>query len=362
LDHDPDFERVRRAFLCQGEGDRVPLVELGIDKEIKERFLGHAVDTLEQDIEFWARAGYDYIILSAGIRSMMGPDHEQVGIRGVKEDISSQYSVNGAGPSSRAWAREGKGLIASRHDFDSFEWPETGDFDWSSFENAHKSLPPGMKAIAAIGYVFLPTWQLMGLETFCLALHDDEELVARVFARVVEIQRESFLRAIEYDCVGAVWMPDDFAYAEGLFINPKYFRKYVFPFYKEAGRICKERGLPYILHSDGVLDEIMGDIIDCGFNAIQPIEPKAMDIRQLKRDLAGRVCLIGNLDLGGVLTMGTPEEVRECTKDLIRDLAPGGGYCVGSSNSVTEYVPMANFNAMREAVFEFGVYPINISA
>jgi hypothetical protein len=42
----------------------------------------------------------------------------------------------------------------------------------------------------------------------------------------------------------------------------------------------------------------------------------------------------------------------------IRTLAPGGGYCVGSSSSVTAYVPRENFNAMREAAFRYGRYPL----
>jgi hypothetical protein len=33
---------------------------------------------------------------------------------------------------------------------------------------------------------------------------------------------------------------------------------------------------------------------------------------------------------------------------------------VGSSNSVTHYVPLANFNAMREATFDYGAYPIHL--
>ena len=72
------------------------------------------------------------------------------------------------------------------------------------------------------------------------------------------------------------------------------------------------------------------------------------------------VKLIGNLDLGYTLTRGTPEEVIEETKGLIRDVAPGGGYCVGSSNTVPYYVPAANYTAMVEATLEFGGYPIRI--
>jgi hypothetical protein len=31
---------------------------------------------------------------------------------------------------------------------------------------------------------------------------------------------------------------------------------------------------------------------------------------------------------------------------------------VASANSIPEYVPLANFNAMREATVEYGKYPI----
>ena len=56
----------------------------------------------------------------------------------------------------------------------------------------------------------------------------------------------------------------------------------------------------------------------------------------------------------------TPAEVRAEVRQRIRDLAPGGGYAVGSSNSVPEYVPLANFNAMREATLQYGRYPIAV--
>jgi uroporphyrinogen decarboxylase len=83
-----------------------------------------------------------------------------------------------------------------------------------------------------------------------------------------------------------------------------------------------------------------------------------MDITTVKRQYGDRISIIGNIDLGYTLTRGTPQEVRQEVRQRIRDLAPGGGYAVASSNSVPEYVPLANFNAMRQATFEFGQYPI----
>jgi uroporphyrinogen decarboxylase len=47
-------------------------------------------------------------------------------------------------------------------------------------------------------------------------------------------------------------------------------------------------------------------------------------------------------------------------KEKIRVGAVGGGYCVGSANSVTAYVPLANYQAMREAAFRYGAYPLAV--
>jgi uroporphyrinogen decarboxylase len=104
----------------------------------------------------------------------------------------------------------------------------------------------------------------------------------------------------------------------------------------------------------------MGDIIEAGFNAFNPIEPVAMDIRALKEQVGDRLSLIGNVDLSYTLTRGTPEEVRAEVRGLIRDVAPGGGYALASANSVPEYVPWENFVAMHAAWLDYGRYPINL--
>jgi len=83
-----------------------------------------------------------------------------------------------------------------------------------------------------------------------------------------------------------------------------------------------------------------------------------MDIGYTKKTWGHKLCLIGNIDLGYTLTRGTPQEVEEEVKQRLREVAPGGGYCLGSSNSVTDFVPLQNYNAMREAVLRYGAYPI----
>ena len=363
----PNFSRVRTALLLQGEPDRVPLAEGGIDIEVKTAFLGRPVAGLKDEVEFWVNAGYDFVPLPCGVRLMFSMGFSSDTKRQLGERVSStvhfqrsRYGLYGDGMKERAWAEEHKGVITSRAEFERFEWPEPDDFDYSPFEQIGALLPPGMKVIAYQGWIFTPVWIMMGFEAFSFALREDPRLVEAMFERVGDLQYRIFRKLIEYDCVAASWMPDDIAYSTGLMVNPAVFRKNLFPWFKRMAEDCARRDKPIIYHSDGDLTDVLPDIVGCGFNALHPIEPKAMDIRKLKREYGTRLCLMGNLDLGYTLTRGTPAEVEEEVKGLLRDIAPGGGYCAGSANSVTEYVPMANFNAMRETVLKYGRYPIRV--
>jgi uroporphyrinogen decarboxylase len=163
---------------------------------------------------------------------------------------------------------------------------------------------------------------------------------------------------LRYDCVGALWHADDIAFKTQLLVSPRILRNHVFPWYTEMNRMAHAKAVPVVYHSDGALQEVVEDIVGCGFDGLNPIEPPAMDINAVKQLYGKRISIIGNIDLGYTLTRGTPDEVRAEVRQRIRDLAPGGGYAVSSSNSVPEYVPLANFNAMREATFAYGRYPI----
>jgi 5-methyltetrahydrofolate--homocysteine methyltransferase len=151
---------------------------------------------------------------------------------------------------------------------------------------------------------------------------------------------------------------DDIAHNNGLMIHPRYLRKYIFPFYKKLGDVCREKGLGYIFHSDGDCTEVMNDIIDCGYHGFNPIQPNAMDIEDVKKRWGKKLCLIGNINLDSTMTTGTPEDVTAEVYERIRTLAPGGGYMVASSNSIPDYVPLENMKAMFKAALDYGKYPI----
>ena len=346
----PNFERYRIALNCE-EPDRVPLGEWHVDKLAKEGFLGRKIETLKDEVEFWEKAGFDYVSAASGILESTQAPNRMTG-----EEIQTKYGDT----VKRAWAREHEGAISNWEQFEKFSWPSPDDFDLSKWGVFDKILPAGMKAVFLFGRVLTPVWMYMGTETFYYALQNNEELIAALFEKVKAIQYEIFLRVIEHKCVGAVLNNDDIAHNNGLMIHPKYLRKYVFPFYKKVGDVCRDRGLGYVFHSDGDCTTVMDELIECGYQGFNPVQPNAMDIVEVKRKWGKKLCLIGNINLDSTLTLGTPEDVRAEVHERIRAIAPGGGYMVASSNSITDYVPLENMKAMLEATFAYGQYPIRL--
>lgn len=352
----PDFERVATA-LAREEPDRVPLGEFLIDPPVKEAFLGRHVGNslvradnydVAADVDFWYHAGYDYMHLAPNYLGLFS------GGWNVQE---GDYSLYEDQPVEKAWMEEHQSVIRTKADVERYPWPDPDSVDLGDLLEAANLLPEGMKLTSGTWGIFETTRALLGFEGLAFALYDQPGLVESVLDRLGDFLYRLFTRVLELPNLGAVWFADDLSSVDNYFVNPAWYRQHLFPWMRKFGEAAAACGLPLIYHCDGTMWEVLPDVVECGFAAIQPVEPKAMDIVEVKRRYGDRLCLIGNIDLGGVLTRGTPAEVQQQVRERISELAPGGGYLVGSSNSITSYVPLENYKALIEATFKWGPYP-----
>jgi len=332
---EPDFERFRKALLLLGEPDVVPNAELWVDRKLECAILGRLVESIEDEVEFWRVAGYDYAHII--------PIYEFPKERKDLGEIS--------------WVSSTKGVITNKKEFEKYNWPE--EIDFTPLDRAARALEGKQRLVSgSLCGIFEETSFIMGFETLCVSLLESRDLVRRVLDKVGSFILGLVEEVSRYEEVGAIWLSDDIAYKGGTLISPKDLRELIFPWYKRIGNIAKRHNLPFIYHSDGKLWSVLDDLIDCGVNAIHPLEPLSMDATQLKKEYGDKLCLIGNVDLDYPLTRGTPEDVRRMVKERIEKLAPGGGYCCGSSNTIASYVPVENYIALLEATDEYGRYPI----
>ncbi len=125
----PDIKRLITT-LRNGKPDRVPNVELGVSPVIKAHLLGRQLDDLQDEIEFWYRAEYDYVKLQPGADFNPGKVGALKNVTVMKEGVE------------RKWASESTGVIGSREDLDRYRFPSAGDFDYSRFDRVRRT-PPG---------------------------------------------------------------------------------------------------------------------------------------------------------------------------------------------------------------------------
>jgi uroporphyrinogen decarboxylase len=348
---EPDFDRVLTVLRLEGEPDRVPFFELFHDLPILEAVLGRPAPG-EPDlwrafrIEFMTRLGYDYVV-----------GYHTFGFPGVDALIAADTAGGEQNRGQRGWQDEHRGPIQGWESFEKYPWPVATDAMFEDIEKLAAVLPEGMKVTVTLpGGVLENLSRLFGYEPLCMFLADDPDLVQAVVDKIGEGELSVYKHLCAFEHVGLCWLNDDMGFKTQTMISPAALRRYVFPWQKKLVAYAHAHGKLVVLHACGNLKEVMEDLIeDVGIDAKHSFEDIIQPVAEFKRQYGGRVAACGGVDLC-VLAGGTEAEVRAYTRRVIEDCAPGGGWTLGSGNSVANYVPLGNFLAMLEEGRACGVY------
>ncbi len=333
----PNFEHFQQT-LFNKTNDYIPLIELGIHPEMREKIFGKPAITVNDEIAFMRSLGYDFIKVQPGI----------------KIDTARSVAKNANVAADRSWSSEHDGVVTDWGSFEKYQWVEPKDLNYKRLEEAGKLIPDDMGIIGQYGDIYTTVWEMMGFENFSMMMYEDPELIKAMFDKIGGLIMSMFETMADMDFVKVLWYSDDIAYSSGLMVSPDFIREHLFPYLKRIGELAKKRNIPFIYHSDGVLYDVMPDLIDdIGVTSLHPVEPISMDMSELKDRVGNQLCLCGGIDVDQ-LCRATPDEIRELTRKFI-DIAKGrGGWCAGSSNSIPEYVKPENYMAMIETVLKEG--------
>ncbi|MBC8236434.1 hypothetical protein H8E77_43360, partial [bacterium] len=106
------------------------------------------------------------------------------------------------------------------------------------------------------------------------------------------------------------------------------------------------------VHSCGCIEAIIPSLVEMGLDVLNPVQPEAMDIEQLKRDYGDKLTFWGGISTQRTLPYGTPDEVREETSQVLKLMAKDGGYILSPAQSIQDDVPLENILAMLEVARE----------
>src|SRR5688572_10719175 len=204
---------------------------------------------------------------------------------------------------------------------------------------------------------------LRGMEQFMMDLALDPDYCRAMMEIMAEIYVAVYTSALKEigPYVQMVEAQDDLGAQLQPLISPTTWREIIKPSQKyifdEIHRVTPH--VKIIFHTDGNVHALIPDLIDCGVDVLNPIQPSArlMDSAKLKQEFGNRLSFHGAMDVQTVLNRDEAF-VREDVRTRIRALAPGGGFILAPCNHIQHDIPPENVVAMYDEARRFGVYPL----
>ena len=179
-------------------------------------------------------------------------------------------------------------------------------------------------------------------------------LTHAIMEKVLEVSAGIAVSALKEvgDIVDVVCFPEDMGSQKQLFMRPELYKKMVKPYHRRFVEAIKANTHAKVLiHSDGAIWDVIGDFIEMGIEALNPIQISANrmgDTKKMKAEFGRDLTFWGAIDTHRVLPFGTPDDVAAEVKTRIDDLSSGGGYVLASVHTINAEVPAANVAAMLE--------------
>ena len=251
-------------------------------------------------------------------------------------------------------------------DLDTYSWPDPDSLDMEEIELFKKQAEYLYNETEYVvcgehpvyGIFELGCW-MCGFEDFMIKMAIEPEYIHKFFTIVLNYQKkviEKYYGAIgkyiHYTSSG-----DDFATQTNTFVSKDMFREFIAPYFKERIRYTKEfTQAKYLHHSCGNIFTIIDDLINCGVDILNPIQPVSdtMSANCLKKTFGEKITFHGGIDTQALLPFGTKDEIEHAVKETIEIMSENGGYIFASAHNIQEDVPPENLVYLLEAANKYG--------
>ena len=332
--HTPEVGEMLRTHFAVSD-DLALYKAMGLDK-IVWVFMDYKTDAGER-AGAQAGAGAE----SGGSRTMWG-----VPLKGVQAG-AAHYMEFGAAP----LAGYEKPETLDNYPY----WPQTDRFDYDAAVAKVRCAAEDFVTIGPWGSFFEIYCQMRGLEQSLVDLAESPDLVEAILDRIERLQTEMmerfFARVKGY--LDLVFISDDIAGQTGLLISPRMWQRHLQPRMVRWCELIHRHGLKVFYHTDGAAEPLLGPILDCGVDVLNPIQHACpgMDCAKLKQKYGDRVIFHGGVDNQSVLPFGTPDQVRQETLHCLDTLGAGRqGLICCSCHNVQPGTPLENILTMVRTV------------
>ncbi len=374
-------ERVKAAFAGE-QSDRVPILFRGVDPW-KQYYSGQV-----ERARFMLERGAD-ARLNFGSPGALHPDvttelqredadpypilrktyHTPAGDLTAAVQITPDWQVEDVPLySDHAWSRGVEYLVKSEDDLDALRYvlhdpAETDLTDY--FERAEQVRRDADELGVIVQGNMRPAplyaMGFLGGERMMLAIRDDPELV-RATLQVTHQWATAGLQALLEAPIDCVYRSNCYETVD--LFSPGDIREFFMPLLAADARLIHEADSLFHGFAQTGIMPLLEDWADAGvdiISSLDPIGPNAMDLAETKRRVGDRACLMGGVDNRAPFIDETPKQMQRHVIEVLRALAPGGGYILSPAGVIFPEGRPENVQAMIDAGRRWGTYPLDLA-
>jgi len=198
-------------------------------------------------------------------------------------------------------------------------------------------------------------YMLVGMENAMCYFHSEPEAMREVLHRIMDFQLGIAQHYLKLG-VEMVGMSDDLGTQSGLLLSPDIIHNFLVPEYRRLFTLYKAHKVLINFHSCGHIEPILDVFMDLGVDILNPVQATANNLEEVRRKTQGRMTLQGGIS-SGLIAKGPPSAIRREVRRRLWQLGrQGGGYFCSPDQGMPW--PEEHFQAFRQAVIEFGRYPL----
>ncbi len=207
---------------------------------------------------------------------------------------------------------------------------------------------------AGISNPYKQAWLLRGMDNVLADYYANRDLLEALYDRIYALFGEMAKRATRAG-VDMITVVGDIAMQDRIIMGPDAWRAVDKPRLARLIDDCRALNpdVFFFIHSDGDVTDLMDDLVEIGFNVVNPLQPECMDPVEVKRRWGDRITLHGGVSLQRTLPFGSTEDVRREVEDLIKKCGYNGGLVVFPSNVIQPDTSTENIIACYHASRDF---------
>lgn len=238
--------------------------------------------------------------------------------------------------------------VETVEDVEACVFPNADWFDYSAITEQCTAHPDKAIIIGHEGPFQMVTF-LIEMDRFFMLMLDEPAAARRLLDKMVEFELEYYKRCFEagQGRVDILRPHDDYGTQISLLFSVDMWREFFKENTQKLVELAHRYNAFYMQHSCGAVGPVLPELIDCGVDALEPVQKVCgLEIDTLAQLYRGKIVFHGGVDTQWLLPTGTPEQVQKETRYIMETLGKDGGYILMASQGFENDVPIANIEAV----------------